>query len=200
MSDESRSDSLATALHRKKLFDEYFSFWWAEAPSSSQRLAWLTERGVKTSTGAIHRLHRSPESAVWRKAEAARAAEALGQMLSPETDEIMTKCLKEQRFNAVMRELSHEQLMDHLKVENDTLKAQLAGRAEDRKERELALTREKFEVECCEKLLVLVNDKRAREIAESTSLSNTEKITQLRQTYFADVDAMQKTGAVKLPD
>lgn len=50
----------------------------------------------------------------------------------------------------------------------------------------------------CEKFLAWYQDKRAREIAES-SAPNEEKIRRLRSEYFADVDALEKSGKVVLP-
>ena len=62
-----------------------------------------------------------------------------------------------------------------------------------------ALNRDKFEVESCERFLAWSNDERARGIVES-SVPNAEKIAALRKTFFADVDAMQASGKVVLPE
>ena len=56
----------------------------------------------------------------------------------------------------------------------------------------------KFQQATCEFFLQWFNDQKARDIANSTG-SNAEKIAQLRQTYFKDVDALQQSGQVKLP-
>lgn len=83
-------------------------------------------------------------------------------------------------------------------IVGDTLKLQLATKAEHRAGEELKLTREKWEVEVCEKFLSWFQDSKAREIAES-QCSNSEKIAALRQAYYADVDALEKSGQVHLP-
>jgi len=66
------------------------------------------------------------------------------------------------------------------------------------KQQQLQLEREKFQVLACEYFLQWFKDKQAQEIANSTS-SNADKIARLRQTYFADVDALQASGKVVLP-
>lgn len=63
----------------------------------------------------------------------------------------------------------------------------------------LALDREKFEVEMCKKFVAWFADAKAREIAES-GLSNADKIAALRAEYFRDVDALEKSGGVTLPE
>ena len=62
-----------------------------------------------------------------------------------------------------------------------------------------ALNRDKFEVETCELFLRWSTDQKARDIVES-SVPNAEKIAALRKTFFADVDAMQASGKVVLPE
>lgn len=68
----------------------------------------------------------------------------------------------------------------------------------DVKRGSLNLDRQKFAQETCELFLKWYSDQTARAIAESNA-SNADKIAQLRQTYFADVDALQKSGKVQLP-
>lgn len=63
---------------------------------------------------------------------------------------------------------------------------------------QLSLDRDKFAQETCELFLKWSKDARAREIAESNA-SNAEKIAQLRQTYFADVDELERSGSVQIP-
>jgi hypothetical protein len=67
------------------------------------------------------------------------------------------------------------------------------------KDEQLRLQREKFEIETCEKILAAVKDAKIKALAES-DLPNAAKIAALRQTYFADVDAMQQSGKVVLPE
>jgi len=48
----------------------------------------------------------------------------------------------------------------------------------------------------CERLSKQLDDLAARDGIRY----NTEKIARLRKAYFADVDALQKSGAIKLPE
>jgi hypothetical protein len=64
---------------------------------------------------------------------------------------------------------------------------------------QIGLDREKIEIVTCEKFLAWFKDKKARDIAES-NISTPDKIAQLRQTYFADIDKLEQAGEVKLPE
>lgn len=88
--------------------------------------------------------------------------------------------------------LANSMLQTVLNYLSGKTKAELEGR-------KLALSLEKFELECCTKFLAWFRDAKAREIAESNA-TNADKIARLRQTYFADVDELEKSGAVKLPE
>jgi hypothetical protein len=135
---ESRSDSLAAELKRRKLFDEYFAFWLSERPTYRARLQWMKDNGVVASLGAIHTLHRSSEASEWRFAEAARAREAMRASLPADLDQQIRESLLQQRFNAVMGELSHKELMDHMAAEQAAEALKLKERALDQKDQDLA--------------------------------------------------------------
>ena len=60
------------------------------------------------------------------------------------------------------------------------------------------LSREKFQRDTCELFLRWFKDERARQIASSNA-TNAEKIEALRAAYFADVDALDRSGEVELP-
>jgi hypothetical protein len=64
---------------------------------------------------------------------------------------------------------------------------------------QMQFDREKFAVATCELFLKWSKDQKAKAIAEAP-ISNAQKIAQLRQQYFADVDALEKSGAVVLPE
>lgn len=63
---------------------------------------------------------------------------------------------------------------------------------------QVRLQRDRIEVLTCGKFLEWLKDRRALEIAEGRG-TNAAKIAALRQTFFADVDALEKSGEVKLP-
>ena len=66
------------------------------------------------------------------------------------------------------------------------------------KERELKLAEEKFQIEFCEKILDQVLRDAAERIANS-NLSQSAKIAEMRQLAFKDVEALEKSGKLKLP-
>lgn len=129
---DSRTDSLAARLKRAGLFDEYFCWVFSERPLFPQRLQWLEKHGCATSSGALSRLHRSPEAGTWRAAEAAKAKSVLDSTLPKDLDETFRKALLNARFNEVMGELSHKEMMDHYQLELDSAHLKL-------KERQVAL-------------------------------------------------------------
>lgn len=70
---------------------------------------------------------------------------------------------------------------------------------EDTRLEVVSLAREQWEMETAEKLL----DKAVREAAEkiaNSGLSRSAQIAAMRKAAFADVDEMERSGAVKLPD
>lgn len=60
------------------------------------------------------------------------------------------------------------------------------------------ISRKKLQEDQIKQFLIWFKDQKARDIAES-GVSNAEKIQQMRQTYFADVDEMEKSGQVQIP-
>lgn len=130
----SRSDSLAARLKRLDLFDEYFSWCFSQRPVFAERMEWMEKHECSTTAGALSRLHRCPEAGVWRQAEAAKAKEFFGKNLPKDLDETTRASLLNARYNEVLGELSHAELMDHLKVEHDTAMLRLKERAQKLKE------------------------------------------------------------------
>jgi hypothetical protein len=63
----------------------------------------------------------------------------------------------------------------------------------------LWLLRERSDIESCGRFIKWVQNAKAREIAEN-SMSNAEKIALLRQALFADVDELERSGEIVLPD
>ena len=196
---DSRSDSLAAKLQRAGLLDEYFAWWLAERPSIADRKEWLEKAEMPHSNDAISNLHRSPEAAIWRSAAAAKARVAMEAGLPKNIDGLIRKSLLDQRFNHVMGELSHKELMDQFLLEGETERLKIKREELAVKKQALKLSREKFEVDSCKRFLSWFKDARAREIADS-GLSNADKIARLRETYFADVDKLEAEGGIKLPE
>jgi hypothetical protein len=196
---ESRSDSLAAELARLGLIDDYFAWCFMERPPFAAKREWLEKKGVGVSDGSLSRLHRSAEASQYRMAEAARAKASLSKILPKDMKLQIRRSLLDAKFNAVLTDLSHSELMDHLAAEQAEADMEVKRENLRVKKATLALTREKFEVETCEKVIEMHRDAKAREIMDR-NLPKAETIAELRKFYFADVDAMQAAGSVKLPD
>ena len=61
------------------------------------------------------------------------------------------------------------------------------------------IERNRFEMEFCERFLEFYNEETARRIVTDPQTTKNEKIAQLRKHFFADVDAKEQSGSVKLP-
>jgi hypothetical protein len=177
---ESRTDSLAARLKRIDLFDEYFCWVFSQRPSFAERLEWLEQHNCTTSAGALHRLHRSPEAGVWRQAEAAKAKEFFGKNLPKDLDETTRASLLNARFNEVLGELSHAELMDHLKVEHDTAMLRLKERAQKLKE-----STEPAKLKLAERKVALLEKKAAEALktVDDSRLSPQEKADRIREIF-----------------
>lgn len=177
---DSRTDSLAARLKRAGIFDEYFCWVFGERPSFADRLEWLEKHGCSTSAGAVHRLHRSPEAAVWRTAEAAKARKAMEANLPKDLEETFRKSLLNARFNEVMGELSHKEMMDHYQLELDSAHLKL-------KERQVAL-KEKTDpakLALAERRITLLEAQAAKALktVEDSRLSDSEKAQRIREIF-----------------
>lgn len=83
-------------------------------------------------------------------------------------------------------------------IDSEDAKLYVELRKLRQKDLELSLTREKFEIMSCRAFLQWYHDQKVRAI-ESSAMNNAEKISRLRKIFFADVDALRKSGAVRLP-
>jgi hypothetical protein len=177
------------------------------------------KHGLKVSVSAVWRWKqdRDEDRLIEKIARDARrstdAVDAFAEA-NPELDKAFTNLLKQVAFNlvsapepdpqAIMMVVGHA-----LKVrdqEADQRDAERKDREEERKnkelqlkERDMALKEDLYQVRTCELFLKWFKDARLREIAESTTLNNTEKIATIRKEYFSDVDALQASGTVQLP-
>ena len=84
--------------------------------------------------------------------------------------------------------------------ELERLKLKLKSRQIAQKDEEIAMMREKLILAGCEKIMLAARDPKTREVVEDANLTNAQKIAHLRQTYFADIDALQASGKVVLPE
>ena len=119
-----RSDSLAASLARLGLIDDFFAHVATDAPSYEDMRAWLSERGVSASVGALHNLV-TYHMGAWSAANAIRAAEESVDSLPEGCDDLVKKRVAGMKLDLVMRDLSSQQ--------------QLAVWKLDQAERDLAL-------------------------------------------------------------
>lgn len=178
---------------------------WANTPKSENcvgGLAYAQEQlaadGIKISISTLGdfvswwRLER-------RFARAESKAEQIAQMaarLNPEMSPERVRAIAASVFTLEAVESGDAETyvnLEHLRLKRES--AEFKGKIDTEK---LALAREKFEVQFCEKFLHWYGVRKARSIAES-NLSNSEKIAALRAEFFKDVDELERDGSVQLP-
>lgn len=161
----------------------------------AQALTMLEKWGVRASLGSLSRFV-SQYGFDWRLKRAAQlAADADGKL--PEGWEKSKRlALAQKEFELAFRDLSLEEYVALARLDLDKKVARDKGKLDVEK---LRLSREKFETEACRKFLLWYQDAKAREIAES-GMSNAQKIAALRAEYFKDVDALEASGGVQLPE
>jgi len=178
--------------------------------TGSALIAWLAAHGVPdVNPENLRKYKLSREYRAWldeeanvqadcdRAEKAMRLAEALGGSASEKLKSILAGKLyglldeigdpeKAQSLVAAVRAVTDAERLD-------LQRQQLAQR-----DQALAMQREKMEVQSCELFLKWMQDKRALAIADGKT-SNAEKIAALRREFFKDVDALEKSGQVELP-
>jgi hypothetical protein len=129
-----RSDSLFARLKRAAQLDEFFAFVATDAPGFRDMLAWLEERGVAASMGAVHNLV-TYHMGVWRAEQAVRASDEAVAELPSDADEKLRERIRMLKFDLTMRDLSVQQQLAVWKL--DQTERELAGK--DRNARDLAV-------------------------------------------------------------
>lgn len=94
---------------------------------------------------------------------------------------------------------SQAEVSGRFSAELEKAKLELARAAEARQQEALKLERQKFELLAAEKMLDQALRRKAEEIAAS-NLSHADKIAAMREAAFQDVDALQASGQIKLPE
>ena len=119
-----RSDSLAASLTRLGLLDDFFALVATKAPSYDEMRAWLSERGISSSVGAIYNLV-TYHMGAWSAACAIKAADETAAKLPDGCDEILKQRISGMKLDLVLHNLTSQQ--------------QLAVWKLDQAERDLAL-------------------------------------------------------------
>ena len=209
MERKTRSDAKLGTLpeDRQSVIADY-----ARTHSLAETLAWLRADGLQTSEGALstwlssyrlsQRLGRNESTVetLLRQLQTTRPDWTADQLHSAGQAFFSALAIDEQDadvWTATQRlNLDRESAKTRFEFERE--KIELRKQAEARSPEKLQFEREKWITESCRKILAAATDQRAKDIAE-LSVSNEEKIKLLRQTYFADVDELEKSGEVQIP-
>lgn len=173
-----------------------------------QSLEWVQEQlrldGCSVSTGRLSQWWTARQDTLMREqllasiatgANQCKEVEAMfGQSPPPETETLIKLC----RVLIMKFSTQANTTPEMCEIVFNMLKPVIKWHEVQLKEGALSLEKQKFEIVICEKFLAWFKDQKAREVAES-AMGNAQKIAALRQLYFADVDALQKSGKVVLP-
>lgn len=103
-----------------------------------------------------------------------------------------------ENLDAVDRLLSND--IAKTKAQFEQQKIDIRKQAEERQRNKLKFEMDKLKDQVSAKLLDKAVRDAAEKIATSTSMTRTQQIAAMRKAAFADVDEMERSGAVKLPD
>ena len=126
-----RTDSLFARLKRDGNLDEFFAFVATEAPGFRDMLAWMEERGIAASMGAVHNLV-TYHMGVWRAQQAVAAADQEMASLPADADEKLRERIRMLKFDLTMRDLSVQQQLAVWKL--DQTERDLAEKARNARE------------------------------------------------------------------
>jgi hypothetical protein len=122
-----RSDSLYATLGRLGHLDDFFAWYQAECPSYQAMCEWLSERSIETSNGAIHNLV-TYHLQQWRVAKAIAAADAEVLELPANIDDQTRARIKALRLDLAMRDISVDQALALIRLDQDRDRTDLASR------------------------------------------------------------------------
>ncbi|MDD5349494.1 MAG: hypothetical protein PHQ12_04710 [Chthoniobacteraceae bacterium] len=146
----------------------------------------------------------------WRMDRAKQLADDKATSLPKDFDSKKKAALAQREFEKAFNDLSTQEVIALQRLDLDRQIARTQGEIEleklkiariklQQKEEDQALAREKFETDVAEKLLDAALRSAAEKIATS-DLSNAEKIAAMRKAAFADVDELQASGKVVIPE
>lgn len=192
---KTRSDSILGTLteERQAEIADY-----ARTHSIDDTRAWLKADGVKVSSGAF-----SSWLSSWSLSQRFQQSESSALQFKDWLQQAFPKMSEQELDSRAAMIFQFEALKSgdpdtYLAFATARHKAAMDKAKFDQKERQLALDIEKFQRETCELILKAAGDARAQSIATS-NVGNEEKIAQLRQLYFSDVEALEQSGSVQLP-
>ena len=122
-----RSDSLYAELGRAELRDEFFAWFASASPSYEEMGKWLKARGAKSTLGALHNLV-TVHYAQWRIAKSIEAADAEALSLPENIDQQTRDRIKGLRLDLAMRDISVDQALALIRLDQDKDKNDIARR------------------------------------------------------------------------
>ena len=122
-----RSDSLFAELGRANLRDDFFAWFAVATPSYAEMVAWLAERGVKSSLAALHNLV-TVHYAQWRIQKSIEAADAEALSLPDNVDQVTRDRIRGLRLDLAMRDITVDQALSLIRLDQDREKNEIAGR------------------------------------------------------------------------
>ncbi len=110
------SDSLYAKLARLGLLDEFFGYVASDEPGYKELHAWLSERNLKSSNGALHNIIAN-HMAVWRTRKAVEAVEEEDLSIPADCDAKVRERLRGLRLDLALRDLSEKSAVTLLKLD-----------------------------------------------------------------------------------
>lgn len=122
-----RSDSTYAELTRLGLLDEFFAFVATQAPSYDLMRQWLSERGLRASLAALHNLI-TYHMRQWRVQQAISASSSEKLELPADIDQKTRDQIKGLKLDLAMSEISVDQQLTLIRLEQDQSRIDLATR------------------------------------------------------------------------
>jgi hypothetical protein len=156
-----RSDSLYATLGRLGHLDEFFAWYQAECPSYQAMREWLSERRIESSLASLHNLV-TYHLQHWRVAKAIDAADAEVLALPANIDAQTRDRIKALRLDLAMRDISVDQALALIRLDQDKERTDLAAR----------------------KLAMLeAREAKTKEIVGDSKLSDAERTQRIKQIF-----------------
>jgi hypothetical protein len=175
---------------------EFCSSFFNNEMSYQKAKKWLEDYGIKVSQTALQGFYNSMDMRLrYAALQAAQSADTAKAELPADIEQATKDRIAQHKFELAFMNLGESQRLQLIQIQQneDGMKGNFALKRE-----RLKLDREKFELEFCEKIL----DQALRDAAEkiaSSGLTQAAKIAAMRKAAFADVDALQASGKLKLP-
>lgn len=122
-----RSDSTYAELTRLGHLDEFFAYVATQAPSYEQMRQWLSERGLRASLAALHNLI-TYHMRQWRVQQAISASSSEKLELPEDIDQKTRDHIKGLKLDLAMSEISVDQQLTLIRLEQDQSRIDLATR------------------------------------------------------------------------